>query len=257
VNATGSTLGPRLWRTYTGVRDRWWALTDPTRVAESRGERIVFRHLERTGFLSRFAGARILEIGPKHGADSRLLAGLGPSELVLLDLPEKDELVASWLPEIRGIAPTRYVSANLLYLTPDDLAELGEFDLVWCLGVVYHNVEQLRLLRRLFHLTRIGGAVVLESSTTRDRRLADKNVVEIHWPEPYRRERTITHHPSRLALKSWLEMVGFGDVRIEPAYSRATAWQRAVLTGLRPEQPLPYLSYVGEEAPPWIAGEAT
>jgi len=252
-----ASLGSRLWRLYTAGRNAWWQVADPRRIAESRGERVVFRHLERSGFLSRFAGARILEIGPNHGADSRLLAHLGPSELVLLDLPEKDELVRSWLPEIEGLAPTRFVSANLLYLTPSELSELGSFDLVWCLGVVYHNVEQLRLLRRLFHLTRTGGAVVVESSTTRNRRLANKNVVEIHWPEPYRGERTITHHPSRLALKSWLEMIGFADVRIEPVYSRATAWQRAVLTGTRPPEPRPYLSYLGEEAPAWIAGEAT
>ncbi len=242
---------------YTAARARWWRFSDPRRIAESTGERVTFRHLERTGFLDRFAGSRVLEIGPKHGLDSRLLAGLGPSELVLVDLPEKDALIRDWYAEVERLAPTRHISANLLYLTHEELAALGTFDLVWCLGVVYHNVEQLRLLRMLFQLTRSGGAIVLESSTTRDRLLARKNVVEIHWPEPYRGERTITHHPSRRALKSWLEMVGFSDVRIEPVYSRATAWQRAVLTAVRPEQPRPYLSYVGEDAPPWVAGEAT
>ena len=247
------TPGSRLWGLYTRVRDRWWALRDPKRIAETRGERVVFRHLERAGRLKRFRGGRILEIGPKHGEDSRLLASLEPGELVLLDLPEKDALVQTWVSELKAT----YVSGNLLYMTPSELLELGTFDLVWCLGVVYHNVEQLRLLRRLFHLTRTDGFVVIESSTTRDRRLADKNVVEIHWPKTYRGERTITHQPSRLALKSWLEMVGFADVRIEPVYSRATAWQRAVLTAVRPAEPKPYLSYVGEDAPPWIAGDAT
>ncbi len=255
LSAPPTTIGARLWRLYSAVRALWWRLTDPKRITESR-ERIVFHELERRGALARFAGGRILEIGPKHGADSRLLAGLGPSELVLVDLPEKNELVGGWLPELEQLVPTRYVSANLLYAPPEQLAELGAFDLVWCLGVVYHNVEQLRLLRKLFNLTRTGGMVVIESSTTRDRGLADRNVVEIHWPTPYRGERTITHHPSRLALKSWLEMVGFADVRIEPVYSRGVRWQRAVLTAVRSEEPRPYLSYVGEQAPPWIAGEA-
>jgi tRNA (mo5U34)-methyltransferase len=220
-------------------------------------KRVVFEHVRRTRSLDGQRGQRILEIGPKHGEDSILLAGLGPEELVLLDLPEKDELVGSWLSDVEALAPTRYVSGNLMYLPPERLDQLGTFDLVWCLGVIYHNVEQLRLLRRLFHLTRPEGVVVIESSTTRDRRLADKNVVEVHWPKLYRDQRTITHQPSRLALKSWLEMVGFADVRIEDVYSRYTGWQRAVLTGVRPLEPQPYLSYRGEDAPPWIAGDAT
>ncbi len=175
----------------------------------------------------------------------------------MLDLPEKDDLVQRWLAEIEAIAPTRYVTGNLMYLSADELAELGTFDLIWCLGVVYHNVEQLRLLRRLFHLARPNGLVVIESATTRSRRLAKLNAVEVHWPDLYRGQRTITHLPSRQALKSWLEMVGFTDVAVESVYSRHTGWQRAVLTGVRPTEPKPYLSYVGEDAPPWVAGDAT
>lgn len=246
-------VGSRLWALYASACDRWWALRDPRRIAESRGARVVFRQLEREGRLERFRGTRILEIGPKHGEDSRLLASLQPAELVLVDLPEKDDLVHGWVAELEAT----YVSGNLLYMPAAELLELGSFDLIWCLGVVYHNVEQLRLLRRLFRLTRTDGLVVVESSTTRDRSLADRNVVELHWPDTYRGERTITHHPSRLALKSWLEMVGFADVRIEDVYSRQTAWQRAVLTGVRPAEPTPYLSYVGKDAPPWVAGDAT
>jgi SAM-dependent methyltransferase len=252
--AARRTLGSRVWGLYTRGRTRWWRLTDPRLAVEAR-ERIVFHHLAREGRLERFRGGRIIEIGPKHGEDSRLLATLEPEELVLLDLPEKDELVQSWLPEVGASA--RYVSGNLLYLSAHELEHLGTFDLIWCLGVLYHNTEQLRLLRRLFRLARTGGLAVVESSTTRDRRLADKNAVEIHWPDTYRGERTITHHPSRRAIQSWMEMVGFAEVRIEDVYSRHTGWQRAVVTGVSPAEPRPYLSYVGGDAPPWVAGDAT
>ena len=73
-----------------------------------------------------------------------------------------------WLPEIEALCPTRYVTGNLMYLAAGRARGLGTFDLVWCLGVVYHNVEQLRLLRRLFHLARPNGLVVIESATTRE-----------------------------------------------------------------------------------------
>jgi SAM-dependent methyltransferase len=250
-------LTGRFWNLYTAGRERWWRLTDPRRARES-SERPVFKELSRReGFLDRARSGRILEIGPKHGEDSRLLAGLEPDELVLVDLPEKDDLVGAWLPEVESLAPTRHIAGNILYLEPSELEALGTFDLVWCLGVLYHNVEQLRLLRRLFHLTRPDGAVVVESATTRDRRLARRNVVEVHWPELYRSSRTITHLPSRLAIKSWLEMAGFTDVRIENVYSRHLRWQRAVVTGVRPLEPQPYVSYAGDDVSFWIAGDAT
>jgi SAM-dependent methyltransferase len=238
------------------ARRGWYRLTDPRRLEELRGERMVFRSLEREGLLERFRGGRILEIGPKHGHDSLLLAGLGPQELVLVDLPEKRELVDAWLSRVTAFCPTRYLEMNLLYAPPAEISRLGTFDLVWCLGVVYHNVEQVRLLRRLFNLCKPQGALVLESATVRDRRLVNRNVVEIHWPRQYRDTATITHLPSRLALKSWLEMVGFSEVEIRDFYSRRTGWQRAVLTAARPTEPRPYLSYAsGSE--PWIAGEAS
>jgi SAM-dependent methyltransferase len=244
------------WRLSQRGRRLWWRLADPRRVAEADGERVVFRHLLASGVLEPYRGGRILEIGPKHGEDSRLLASLDPAELVLLELPEKHDMVRTWLDDVSERAPTRLVEGNLLYLSPEALVGLGTFDLVWCLGVIYHNVEQLRLLRRLFHLTRPGGCLVLESSTTRNRVLARMNAVEIHWPERYRGQQTITHHPSRKALASWLEMVGYGSVSIREAYSRGTAWQRAVLTAVRPDQPSPYASYAAT-GDSWIAGDAT
>lgn len=239
------------------VRRAWSRVADPRYLVEIGGERVVYRALERDGDLERYRGGRFLEIGPKHGEDSVHLAALGPSELVLLDLPEKRETVGAWLEGVQAAAPTRHVEANLLYASREKLDSLGTFDLVWCLGVVYHNVEQLRLLRRLFTLCRTGGLLVLESSTTRNRRLSGLNAVEIHWPTPYRGVPTITHHPSRLALKSWLEMVGFADVRIRDVYSRAIRDQRAVLTAVRPPDSSPYVSYASDDEPRWIAGEAT
>jgi SAM-dependent methyltransferase len=198
--------GDRRRRPHLRSRARafWHRLSDPRRLAEFGGERVVFQALEQAGFLERARGGRILEVGPKHGEDSQLLAALEPSELVLIELPEKRELVGRWLPALERRCPTRYVEANLLYMEPSEIAALGSFELVWCLGVIYHNVEQLRLVRRLFNLCATDGALVLESSTTRTRALANRNVVEIHWPEQYRHTPTITHHPSRLALKSWL-----------------------------------------------------
>ena len=65
----------------------WWSLVDPRHISEICEERVVFNHIKAQGFLDGFENKRILEIGPKHGKDSLLLATLNPSELVLIDLP--------------------------------------------------------------------------------------------------------------------------------------------------------------------------
>jgi 2-polyprenyl-3-methyl-5-hydroxy-6-metoxy-1,4-benzoquinol methylase len=206
------------------------------RRREAGGARVVFDSLRAE--LPR--GGRILEIGPKHGLDTRLLATLDPRELVTIDLAEKAGEIASWLAQV---PVARHVEANVLHMGERERAELGRFDLVWCLGVLYHNTEQMRLLRRLYELTADGGLVVVESSTTRSRILGGRNVVEVHWPETYRHVPTITHLPSRRAIASWLEMVGFTDVRIRDVYSRGLGRQRAVLTGRRDPGATAYAGY--------------
>src|SRR3989304_3461338 len=90
-------------------------IADPKRLEELRGERVVFKYLFADGFLNTVKGKRILEVGPKHGKDSQLLARLEPSEIVFLDLPEKNSLVMKWLPEIK--CKNQYIQGNLLYLT--------------------------------------------------------------------------------------------------------------------------------------------
>jgi hypothetical protein len=146
-------------------------------------------------------------------------------------------LVDTWLPRVRDRAPDlQYVEGNLLYLDED----LGEFDLVWCLGVLYHNAEQLRLLHRLFTLTAAGGLAVIESATARKRRFANESAT------------TITQLPSRRALMTLAEMAGFANVRLLDVYSKYLARDRAVILGEHNDRSSPYLMHGS-----WVAGEAT
>jgi SAM-dependent methyltransferase len=164
-----------------------------------------------------FRGGRILEIGPRDGRDSTRLASLSPDELVMVDLPEKRGVVAAWL---AGIAcPNRYLEANFMYLSHEEYAALGTFDLIWCTGVLYHNAEQLRLLRRIYKMLNKGGYFVLESATLRvAESLRGGCYVEIHFPETYRNTGTITHLPSAPAINAWLSMVGFQEIHPSSCY---------------------------------------
>lgn len=191
--------------------------------------RAVFETLFLAGVLAVVPSRRVLEIGPKHGQDTRLLAGLSPAELAIVDLPDKQALIDTWWDQIA--CPKRRVTANLLYMDAPALAELGRFALVWCTGVLYHNAEQLRLIRRLFNLCDDGGRVVIESEVIPGE---DRALVQVCWPEGYRGVQTITHLPSREAVRIWMEMAGFRHIQTwNVSYPPEFAKRREVWTGIR------------------------
>ena len=199
-----------------GTQGKWnWPWS--SRPTHSSDEPLAYRqHLfdefVSVASLATLRGKRALEIGPKDGLDTRRLASLEPAELVLIDLPEKHATTSAWLPQIPGRC--RLVEANLMYMASAELAALGTFDVAWCTGVLYHNAEQLRLLRRLYRLLNDGGYLVLESATLRGpRALREGCYVEIHFPRTYRDTGTITHLPSAGAIRAWLQMAGFREIR--------------------------------------------
>lgn len=180
----------------------------------------LFEELLTLAGRDRFRGTRILEIGPRDGLDSKRLAALQPAELVMIELPEKHGVTAPWLSGID--CPKRYIEANLMYMPRAELEALGRFDLVWCTGVLYHNAEQLRMLRRLFALLQPGGHLVLESATLRgSRRLRAQPIVQVYFPETYRNTGTITHMPTAAAIRAWLGMAGFEKVQDSRCFDKS------------------------------------
>lgn len=166
-----------------------------------------------------FFGERILEIGPKDGLDSKRLQSLSPSELVMIDLPEKREGNKKWLSQIK--CTSRYIEANLMYMSKKDIESLGAFQLIWCTGVLYHNAEQLRMIRKLYNLLNVGGYLVLESATLRDNKLLHGGCfVQIYYPETYRNTGTVTHLPTANAIKAWLHMAGFNEIFDSTCYNK-------------------------------------
>jgi SAM-dependent methyltransferase len=197
---------------------------------------------------------RVLEIGPKDGLDTRRLLTLEPARLTLVDLPRLEASNRTWLATLDSPA-IEYLSANVMYSAA--VAELPPYDVVWCTGVLYHNPEQLRMVRRLWDLLHAGGVLVLESATTRNRRLRDASAVEVIYPpsaelkRKYRISANINHLPSARAIAAWMEMIGFERIvrsRCHRRVSAALAAARAAYLGTRPSTPRPGLYYAfGDE----------
>lgn len=170
----------------------------------------LFEELDSLSKKDQFENKRILEIGPKDGLDSLRLSSLKPSELVMIDLPEKRDGNDKWLDKIE--VPHQYIEANFMYMSHEEIEKLGKFDLVWCTGVLYHNAEQMRLLRKLYKLLNADGMLVMESATLRNQSMQDKAYVEVYYPETFRNTGTVTHLPNALAIKAWLQMAGFDEI---------------------------------------------
>ena len=207
------------------------------------------------GYLGGRRVRRALEIGPKDGADTRRLLTLEPERLVLVDLPRLEESNRVWLQQVNS-PKIEYISGNLMYSKLVTMLE--PFDLVWCTGVLYHNPEQLRMVRRLYDLLIPGGVLVLESATTRRQQFRRENCVEIIYPpseemkKKYHLSLNITHLPSARAISSWLSMVGFERITPSPCHTRVSmrlARARAAYLATKPLDPKPgtYYSFAGED----------
>ncbi len=157
----------------------------------------------------KFFDKSILEIGPRDGDDTKRLVDLKPKKLTLIDLPQ-DNRDGAWLKEIDY--DYEFIEENFLYMNKKEIETLGKFDLIYFTGIIYHNAEQLRFVQKIYDLLNQNGVLVLESSTIRNVILRKLNIVQIWYPNSFRDTSTITHLPSKKAIKSWLKMVGFNKI---------------------------------------------
>ncbi len=163
-----------------------------------------------------FKNKRFLEIGPKDGEDTARLHKLEPKEFIMFDLPDKSKQNEVWKNSLKD-TDKLYIK-NFLYLSKNEYKELGMFDLIYFTGVLYHNPEQLRFIKKLYDKLNIGGVLVLESATIRNKLIRKSNLVQVWYPETYRDTTTITHMPSKSAIKSWLKMAGFSKILESKCY---------------------------------------
>lgn len=231
----------------------------PIRVVRRlRGESVDYRGVLFEELKHRLAGStpkRVLEIGPRDGLDTRRLMSLQPKWVTLVDLPNQKPAIEKWLPSLQR-APNEIVFGNLMFDSTFNTIET--FDLIWCTGVLYHNPEQLRLIRQLFDLTAPGGLLVIETATARRPRTRNENCVEIWYPPDRAASRAshvstnVTHLPSAKAVLSWLQMIGFSEIDTSACHRRVTralAADRIAYIAKRPAdgQPGIYYGHAGHE----------
>ena len=98
-------------------------------------------------------GKRVLDVGCGIGHLSRFFAGRG-CEVVCVDLREDN------IAELRRRHPE--TEAHVVDIESDDLSNLGEFDIVFCYGLLYHLENPLAALRNIRKVCR--GFLLLETN---------------------------------------------------------------------------------------------
>ena len=155
-----------------------------------------------------WAGVRMLEVGPKYGIHTRWVdEHLRPVFLAFSDFEEDRGLHEKW--EGQLAAPHAWVFGDLRHA--EELRQHGPFDLVFFLGVLYHSAFHLELLGMLNRLTRVGGEMLLE--TTTDPR--PDSAVRVRWQRGTGKAKMV---PTFDALRIELAWTGWRDVTVFTDY---------------------------------------
>ncbi len=174
----------------------------------------LFEELKDIYGLDSFQNKKVLEIGSKDGEDTLRLESLNPSSITILDLPllqnEKHHLNKYYneflKPNLDKLnVKSKLIFSNFNYMKKKEYDELGKFDLIWCTGVLYHNPEQLKMLKKIYNLLNDGGVLVLETATTRNNKLSKQTAIEIEAGGQY-------YFPTKKAVNLMLKMVGFSEI---------------------------------------------
>ena len=155
-----------------------------------------------------WSGLQLLEVGPKYGIHTRWIdEHLKPSFIAFSDFEEDRHLHERWEAELR--TPHTWVFGDLRHAS--GLQEQGPFDLVFFLGVLYHSAFHLELLGMLNRVTRLGGEMLLE--TTTDPR--PDSAVRVRWQPGTGKAKMV---PTFDALRIELAWTGWRDVTVFTDY---------------------------------------
>jgi tRNA (mo5U34)-methyltransferase len=178
-------------------------------------------------------GAGVLDLGCNEGWFAHRALEWGAARVVGLDVREANVRRATLIRDHFGIGgeQLRFERANVLELDP---AQIGTFDVVLVLGLIYHLENPVGALRTARALTR-GSAVVESQLTAHDEPIrlgwGETNVFREargHWAavlEPTEEQvdegnplasfgGVVSLVPNRAALVEGMEVAGFRDVRM-------------------------------------------
>jgi hypothetical protein len=147
---------------------------------------------------------KILEIGPWTGTHSLFIDRFfSPESLTFLERPGagRDENFAGWIDKIQ--CKNKIIYSDLLLANE---LQGEKFDIIFCLGVIYHNVEYFKTCTFLRSLLKPDGWLVLGTVLSYDK----KPSILIRYEPGQLYDVT---RPSKKAMECVLDMTGFERVK--------------------------------------------
>ncbi|MCG8635621.1 MAG: tRNA 5-methoxyuridine(34)/uridine 5-oxyacetic acid(34) synthase CmoB [Desulfobacterales bacterium] len=149
-------------------------------------------------------GRKILDIGSSNGYYMFRLAAGNP--LFVLGLEPQSSFYFQYL------AVQKYLKQDNVFCLPVPYHQLpvmeGYFDLVFCMGILYHRKSPVEMLRQIRDSLARGGEIVLENLVLESR---ENHCLFPH--DRYAKMRNVFFIPDLSAMESWLARAGFKDIR--------------------------------------------
>ncbi len=213
---------------HSMLKEAAWALR-PWRIGPYRlGEleidsewrsQLKWRRLE--ALLPKESGLRVADIGCSNGYFLFKLAQYQPELALGFDPVDRCWLQFALLQMIFRLPNLAFIPSGLSALA----AFPGFFDLILCMGVMYHQRDPLAATQQLFRAARPGARVLVESL------VIDRPGTECLIPqERYAKMRNAWVIPTADALASFMDEAGFCDISVHrfgpvtPAEQRRTEW---------------------------------
>ena len=171
--------------------------------------------------LADLCGKKIADIGCHNGYFMFKLTTLNPS------------LVVGFEPNLRCYVNfhflQRYTQIANIYFEPFGVAHLDNypayFDLVLCLGILYHHTDPIAILRRIHHSLAKGGRVIIDCQG-----INTDSATLLLPARRYAGATGIWYLPSPAALRHWLQRTNFRHINffyqdyLSPNEQRRTSW---------------------------------
>jgi tRNA (mo5U34)-methyltransferase len=162
-------------------------------------------------------GMRIADVGCSNGYFLYKLSSLNPEIAIGFDPVERCWLQFALLQSMMRVPNLAFLPMGLLALD----AFPAFFDLILCMGVIYHQRDQALAVRKLYEAARPGGHVLLESLV-----VPHEAPLVITPPDRYAKMRNAWTVPSAESLGQLFVKAGFQDVRVESFGPLTTYEQR-------------------------------
>ena len=177
-------------------------------------------------FMDSLRGARVCDIGCNNGYFLFRMLEHAPTAVIGLDpvpgFRQTFDFLHAFYPDER----LTYINEGWEWLRTESGRQSAEFDVIFCMGILYHHTDPIDILRTLHAALKTGGQLIVEGMGISDDAAVDRMAAAadpaayVYVPEGrYAGARGIWMVPTAEAMRRWLHRSGFRHIEFHGAYA--------------------------------------